>query len=85
MAEVLSHKPAEIGSDSNQGESIVVGSTANLVLIDAGAERNMASKSASKSQNNPFAGMKLPGVVVHTIYRGEFTVKNSKLQRMEQK
>jgi len=85
MAEVLSHKPAEIGRDSNQGESIVVGSTANLVLIDAGAERNMASKSASKSQNNPFADMKLPGVVVHTIYRGEFTVKNSKLQRMEQK
>jgi dihydroorotase len=82
MAEVLSHKPAEIGRDSNQGESIVVGSAANLVLIDAGAERNMASKSASKSQNNPFAGMKLPGVVVHTIYRGEFTVKNSNLQRM---
>jgi dihydroorotase len=85
MAEVLSHKPAEIGRDANQGESIVVGSTANLVLIDAGAERNIAPTNASKSQNNPFAGLKLPGVVVHTIYRGEFTVKNSKLQRMEQK
>lgn len=85
MAEVLSHKPAEIGCDANQGESIVVGSNANLVLIDAGAERNIAPTNASKSQNNPFAGLKLPGVVVHTIYRGEFTVKNSKLQRMEQK
>jgi dihydroorotase len=85
MAEVLAHKPAEIGRDANQGESIVVGSTANLVLIDASAERNIAPTNASKSQNNPFAGLKLPGVVVHTIYRGEFTVKNSKLQRMEQK
>ena len=84
MAEVLSHKPAEIALDPNQGEPIVVGSTANLVLIDAGAERDIASTSASKSQNNPFAGLKLPGVVVHTIYRGQFTVKNSKLQRMEQ-
>jgi dihydroorotase len=85
MAEVLAHKPAEIGRDANQGESIVVGSTANLVLIDAGAERNIAPTNTSKSQNNPYAGLKLPGVVVHTIYRGEFTVKNSKLQRMEQK
>jgi dihydroorotase len=85
MAEVLSHKPAEIALDPNQGEPIVVGSTANLVLIDAGAERDIASTSASKSQNNPFEGLKLPGGVVHTIYRGLFTVKNSTLQRMEQK
>jgi len=84
MAEVLSHKPAEIALDPNQGEPIMVGSTANLVLIDAGAERDIASTSASKSQNNPFEGLKLPGGVVHTIYRGLFTVKNSTLQRMEQ-
>jgi dihydroorotase len=84
MAEVLSHKPAEIALDPNQGEPIVVGSTANLVLIDAGAERDIASTSASKSQNNPFEGLKLPGGVVHTIYRGLFTVKDSTLQRMEQ-
>jgi dihydroorotase len=84
MAEVLSHKPAEIALDPNQGEPIMVGSTANLVLIDAGAERNIASTSASKSQNNPFEGLKLPGGVVHTIYRGLFTVKDSTLQRMEQ-
>ena len=85
MAEVLSHKPAEIALDPNQGEPIMVGSTANLVLIDAGAERDIASTSASKSQNNPFQGLKLPGGVVHTIYRGLFTVKSSTLQRMEQK
>jgi len=84
MAEVLSHKPAEIALDPNQGEPIMVGSTANLVLIDAGAERDIASTSASKSQNNPFEGLKLPGGVVHTIYRGLFTVKDSTLQRMEQ-
>jgi len=84
MAEILSHKPAEIALDPNQGEPIVVGSTANLVLIDAGAERDIASTSASKSQNNPFEGLKLPGGVVHTIYRGLFTVKDSTLQRMEQ-
>ena len=85
VAEVLSHKPAEIARDAYQGEPIVVGSTANLVLIDAGAERDIPSTSASKSQNNPFEGLKLPGGVVHTIYRGLFTVKNSTLQRMEQK
>lgn len=85
MAEVLSHKPAEIARDADQGEPIVVGRTANLVLIDAGAERDIASTSASKSQNNPFEGLKLPGEVVHTIYRGLYTVKNTKLQRIEQK
>ena len=85
MAEVLSHKPAEIGQDPNQGELIAVGSTANLTLVDPATERTIASLSASKSENNPFAGMKLPGTVVHTIYRGQFTVKNSSLQKVEQK
>lgn len=82
MAEVLSHKPAEIGRDANQGESIAVGSIANLTLINPVAERTIASISASKSQNNPFAGMSLPGAVMHTIFRGQFTVKNSVLQQV---
>jgi dihydroorotase len=83
LSEVLSLKPAEIGQDPEQGQSIRVGITANLVLIDPEARRAISAESASKSTNNPFAGISLPGEVVHTIYRGKFTVMNSNLQQKE--
>lgn len=83
LSEVLSLKPAEIGQDPEQGQSIRVGITANLVLIDPEARRTISAESASKSTNNPFAGISLPGEVVHTIYRGKFTVMNSNLQQKE--
>lgn len=82
LAEVLSHNPARIGRDENQGERIAVGAVANLTLIDAEATRTIASQTASKSSNNPYQGLQLKGKVVHTIYRGQFTVRDSELQKV---
>lgn len=79
FASVLSTKPAAIAGLQNQGR-IEVGAIANLALIDPSAKRLIESKTHSKSVNNPFAGFSLPGQVVHTIYRGQFTVKNSEVQ-----
>ena len=82
LAEVMSHNPARIGRDENQGEAIAVGAVANLTLIDAEAVRTIAAQTASKSSNNPYQGLQLKGKVVHTIYRGQFTVRNSELQKV---
>lgn len=79
LAEVLSHNPAEIAGDQGQGLAVEVGNPANLTLIDQNAQRTISAESASKSLNNPYAGLELPGSVVHTIYRGKFTVRDSAL------
>lgn len=77
LADVLSISPALIGGDTEQGQELSAGSFANIVLIDPKAKRKVSSDSASKSKNSPYAGLELPGRVVHTIYRGYFTVRNS--------
>ena len=78
VAEVLSHNPATIGQLDQQGQPIAAGSVANLVLINPNAKR-VIETSHSKSQNNPYKGLTLPGEVVHTIYRGYQTVSNGEL------
>lgn len=75
FARLISSKPAEIARLTGQGE-LEVGKPANIALIDPSAKRTIVSATQSKSTNNPFAGVELPGRVVHTIYRGEFTVKD---------
>lgn len=82
LAEVMSHNPARIARDVNQGQLIAAGAVANLTLIDSEATRTIAAATASKSSNNPFQGLQLKGKVVHTIYRGQFTVRNSELQEV---
>jgi dihydroorotase len=79
LAEVLSFAPARIGGDSNQGQMIQAGSVANIVLIDPKARRKVVADSASKSKNSPYVGLELPGRVVHTIFKGYFTVRDSQL------
>ena len=79
LAEVLSIAPARIGGDTNQGQIIQSGSVANIVLIDPKARRKVVADSASKSKNSPYIGLELPGKVVHTIFKGYFTVRDSKL------
>ncbi len=76
--EVMSTKPAQIAGLDTQGV-LSVGAVANLTLIDPAAQREILPQTNSKSSNNPFAGRKLPGQVVMTIYRGEFTVLEGKL------
>jgi dihydroorotase len=81
LAEVLSVRPAEISGLESQGQQIVVGSKANLTLIDPKKKRTIVDGGASKSSNQPYVGMELPGQVVHTIFRGEFTVRDTVLAR----
>ena len=76
--EVMSTGPARLAGLENQGE-IAIGKEANLTLIDPAARREIKSRTHSKSANNPFAGVVLPGAVVHTIFRGVFTVKAGEL------
>ena len=81
LAEVLSVNPAKIGSDVEQGQGLVVGAFANIALIDPTVKRKVVADSASKSKNSPYVGLELPGKVVHTIYRGYFTVRDGELAK----
>ena len=82
FSSIMSTKPAQIAGLNDQGK-LEVGSVANIALIDPTARRIVQRNTHSKSVNNPFAGLTLPGAVVHTIFKGKFTVKNSELQEMQ--
>jgi dihydroorotase len=79
LAEVLSYNPAAIGGDEGQGQAIELGAAANIALINPKAKRKIVSKTASKSLNNPYAGLELPGAVVHTVFNGRLTVQDGQL------
>ncbi len=79
FSKVISRKPAEIAGLSSQG-NLSVGSAANITLVDPSAKREISASTHSKSTNNPFKGITLPGQIVHTLYRGKFTVRDSELQ-----
>ena len=81
LAEVLSIAPARISGLANQGQPVAVGQVANLTLINPAITRSITDGGASKSNNQPYVGMKLPGQVVHTIFRGAFTVRDTVLAR----
>jgi len=76
---VLSHAPARIGADEEQGQELKVGSFANIAIIDPTAKRTIVAESASKSKNSPYISLELPGRVMHTVYRGYFTVRDGLL------
>lgn len=78
LAEVMSEVPAAIAGLADHGK-LAVGAVANITLIDPATKRTISSSTHSKSTNNPFAGSTLPGEVVMTIYRGEFSVQDRKL------
>ena len=80
--EVLSTNPAKIGKLTDQGQPIAVGSFANLVLIDSTRKQTIGLEGESKSANNPYVGMELNGVVMHTLYKGSLTVKDGVVQKL---
>ena len=79
LSQVLSTVPAQISGLATQGQAIEAGSVANLVLIDPAKKRKIVDGGASKSNNQPYIGMDLPGAVAHTIFNGKFTVRNGVL------
>lgn len=58
-----------------QAGTLSQGAPADIVIFDAKAEQTFESF-ASKSQNSPFTGQKLKGVVKYTIVNGEIVYQN---------
>jgi dihydroorotase len=80
--ELLSKNPARISGLSGQGQELVSGSVANIAFFDPRTSYAVDASTESKSSNNPYVGMKLSGTVVHTMFRGTLTVKNSTIQEI---
>ena len=80
VADRMSIAPARIGGYDNHGQSLVVGSVANLVVINPTqkwtVDRDLV---LSKSSNTPYHGHELPGVVTHTFYKGTATLNNGNI------
>ncbi len=82
VADRMSVRPAAIGRLAGHGRPLAVGEPANLVLVDPGARAVVDPAAlASKSRNSPYAGRELPARVVHTLLRGEPTVRDGEVQK----
>ena len=77
VADRMSVAPARIGGYENHGQPLVVGSIANLVVINPTlkwtVDRDLV---LSKSSNTPYHGHELPGVITHTFFKGAATYSN---------
>ena len=77
VADRMSIAPARIGGYENHGQPLVVGSIANLVVINPTqkwtVDRDLV---LSKSSNTPYHGHELPGVITHTFFKGRATYSN---------
>ncbi len=80
IARVMSTTPARIAGLSGQGQPLMTGSAAHVVLIDPDAQVTVdRDSSVSLSRNNPWHGRTLTGRVVHTVYGGRVTVRDGGL------
>jgi dihydroorotase len=74
VADRMSVRPAHIGRLAGQGRPLEVGEPANLLLLDPSARHRVdAEHTLSRSRNNPYEGLELPGRVVATFLRGRQT------------
>lgn len=80
--ELLSKNPAKISGLTDQGQALDSGSPANIVFFDPRTSFSVDSTTESKSSNNPFVGITLSGTVIHTMFKGTLTVKNSEIQEI---
>ena len=82
LADRMSTAPARIAGYSDHGQSLRIGSTAHLSIVNPRqswkVDRDLVT---SRSRNTPYHGMELPGSVVATFFRGVPTVLNSRLVR----
>jgi dihydroorotase len=78
----LSTTPAHILRLPDQGGPIQPGRPANLVAFDPSAEWTVGERPfASMARNSAFTGRRVRGRVVHTLLRGEFTVRDGETTR----
>ena len=81
IARVMSERPAEIGQLADHGRPIAENEIANLCIVDPEMTWKVdAQDTNSLSTNNPFHEMTLKSKVVHTIFRGKFTMKNGQVK-----
>jgi len=77
VAERMSIAPARIGGYENQGQQLIQGAVANLVVVNPTqkwtVDRDLV---LSKSSNTPYHGIDLPGVITHTFFKGKATMLN---------
>jgi len=79
VADRMSVRPAHIGRLAEQGQQLVPGAPANVVLIDPDARWVVdPAQTASRSRNTPYAGRELPARVVATFLRGRPTIMDGK-------
>jgi dihydroorotase len=70
VIELMSRRPAQLIGLRDRG-NLSIGSLADVVIFDAGAQWNFAAKaSRSKSHNTPFDGAPMLGQVIATICAG---------------
>ena len=82
IARVMSERPAEIGQLADHGRPIAENEIANLCIVDPEMTWKVdAQDTNSLSTNNPFHEMTLKSKVVHTIFRGKFTMKSGQVQK----
>ncbi|MFY7841411.1 MAG: dihydroorotase [Actinomycetes bacterium] len=82
IARVMSERPAEIGQLADHGRPIAENEIANLCIVDPEMTWKVdAQDTHSLSTNNPFHEMTLKSKVVHTIFRGKFTMKNGQVKK----
>ena len=83
VAERMSFAPARIGRYQNQGQPLVEGSSANIVVINP-TQKWMVDRDLvlSKSSNTPYHGHEMPGVVTHTFFKGVHTLNNGVVQQI---
>ena len=75
LADRLSVRPARIGHANGHGQDLLVGAPANIAVVDPSASWVVEPATfASKSRNSPYAGMTLPGRVVHVLKAGKASV-----------
>jgi dihydroorotase len=79
LAEVMSTNGAKISGLDSQARYLEPGSPANLTLVNPGLSWFSESKTLSRSENNPYSGLEMKGIVVHTIYDGEFSYRDSQI------
>jgi dihydroorotase len=80
VVERLSTNPARILGLDGQGGPVVAGAAANLVVFDPSAEWVVdPGEFASASSNTPWAGRKLKGRVLHTVFGGRLVVRDGRV------
>jgi dihydroorotase len=83
LAEVMSVSASRISGLENQGQYLTIGAPAHLTLVDLSRSWVGVAQTHSKSSNNPYQGRDFKGRVVHTIYDGDFTLRNQELRKVD--